>query len=347
MNINSLDIYIIKSLDDTYIKKTISTFKSTIPNSLIYNINIIKELNQREETLNCILKLVKAKKDVFIIADDVEFIDGWFECLENNYDNGDIISFSTLFPNTNIVQDYGYDFIEVNNELTYEGLYKNKRLNEVKITSPRVCDAICGCIMFIKKNVLKELNEFPLDGNNRIGEMIYSKLAKDKGFKTIVLDKFLYHGGISTKQNKNINLSSISWLYERSKWKENVVKYFNDLKPKKKYIQIISNQLYKELHNKKVLIYGCGTIAYFIINEINTQNIKVCSGLKEEIGKNFLDMVVLDVNKIETNDYEKILITPIGYENKIIHDYFKSIKLSKKLLILKKEINNNEIIIKI
>ena len=58
-------------------------------------------------------------------------------------------------------------------------------------------------------------------------------------------------------------------------------------------------------------------------------------------------MVVLDVNKIETNDYEKILITPIGYENKIIHDYFESIKLSKKLLILKKEINNNEIIIKI
>ena len=87
----------------------------------------------------------------------------------------------------------------------------------------------------------------------------------------LLLDKFYITEEYRPNKIK-MKLSSISWLYERSKWKENVIKYFNDVKPKKIYSKI-SNQLHKELYHKKVLIYGCGTIAYFIINEINIKTL--------------------------------------------------------------------------
>ena len=69
----------------------------------------------------------------------------------------------------------------------------------------------------LKSNVIKKNNHFPLDGNNRVGEMIYIKKAHDLGFNTIVLIIFISWRNFY-KQNKNINLSSISWLYEREKW---------------------------------------------------------------------------------------------------------------------------------
>ena len=51
-----------------------------------------------------------------------------------------------------------------------------------------------GMYYVLKSNVIKKNNHFPLDGNNRVGEMIYIKKAHDLGFNTIVLDHFLFHG---------------------------------------------------------------------------------------------------------------------------------------------------------
>ena len=174
MKIKSLKVFIIKNISDEYIKKTIKSLISTTPQSLDLKYFIFDELNQREETLNHILKSVDNESDIFIVADDVVFTNGWFESLEKNYEKGDIISFSTLFPDSNIIQDYGYDFIKIDGDLSYRGLHKNKKLDEVLIDGPRKCDAVCGCIMFLKSNVIKN-NHFPLDGNNRVGEMIEIK----------------------------------------------------------------------------------------------------------------------------------------------------------------------------
>ena len=87
---------------------------------------IFDELNQREETLNHILKSVDNESDIFIVADDVVFTNGWFESLEKNYEKGDIISFSTLFPDSNIIQDYGYDFIKIDGDLSIEDFTKTR-----------------------------------------------------------------------------------------------------------------------------------------------------------------------------------------------------------------------------
>ena len=308
-------IYFIKGLPDKYLDKTIKTLYDTIPKNIEVNYTIVEELNQREETLNHILTLNKHKRDILIIADDIEFIEGWFESLQLNYLKGDIIGFSTLFPNSEIVQDYGYDFVTINNKLSYKGLFKNENLNKVNIDKVRECDSVCGCAMFIKGEVLSNIKEFPLDGNNRIGEMIYSKLAKDKGFKTIVLDKFLYHGGISTKKNKDINLSSISWLIEKNQWENNVEKYFRDVNPKFNYTRLMSKKLLNSLNKSKlILVYGCGTIADFILGFENDYNFDICSGLKEEIGKKFHKKTIIDVNKVDKLKYDLILITAVQFK---------------------------------
>jgi len=341
MIFKKINIYFIKSLSDRYIHKTIKSLYNTIPQNIEVNYTIVEELNQREETLNHILTLNKDKREILIIADDIEFIDGWFESLQSNYSKGDIIGFSTLFPDSDIVQDYGYDFVTINNKLSYKGLFKNENINKVNIDKVRVCDSVCGCAMFIKGEVLNNVKEFPLDGNNRIGEMIYSKLAKDKGFKTIVLDKFLYHGGISTKTNKDINLSSISWLIEKDNWGYNVKKYFKDVNPKLNYTRLMSKKLINYLNkSKQILVYGCGTIADFILGFENDYNFDICSGLKEEIGKKFHEKIIMNVNKVDKLKYDLILITPVGYEDFIKKEYFSNIET--KFIIENNNKNNLE-----
>ena len=339
--INSLKVYFIKSLDDLYLKKSIESFHSTIPSSLDFEIKIINEKSQREETLNYILSINNGT-DFLVVADDIIFIKGWFESLSNNLSKGDIIGFSTFFPNSKIIQNYGYDFIEVDGKLTYRGLYKNKNLNEVKLNGSRICDSVTGCLMYIKSKVLVKVNKFPLDGNNRVGEMIFSQMARKHGFKTLVLDSFVFHEGISSKQNKNIKLSSLSWLYEKEKWEENVIKYFNEVKPKESFRQLISNALKRKLLNsKKTLIYGCGTVAHFIVSSNLLSNFDLCSGLPEEVNKNFLRKKIKNVKTLNYDQYDLIIISSIGYEDQIISSYFKNI--SDKLHILTKQFNDNTI----
>ena len=189
--INNLKVYFIKSLDDSYLQKCIESFRSTVPSDINFEIKIVEEKNQREETLNYILNINKGT-DFLVVADDIVFIKGWFESLCKNLDKGDIIGFSTFFPDSKIIQNYGYDFIEIDGDLTYQGLFKNEHFNDIELNGPRLCDSITGCLMYIKSDVIAKVNEFPLDGNNRVGEMIFSQLARKFGFNTIVLDSFVF-----------------------------------------------------------------------------------------------------------------------------------------------------------
>jgi len=337
--ITSLKVYFIKSLDDSYLKRSLESFHNTVPSRSDFEIIIVEEKNQREETLNYILSINEGT-DFLVVADDIVFINGWFESLCKNFNKGDIIGFSTFFPDSKIIQNYGYDFIEIDGKLTYQGLFKNENFNDVILNGPRICDSVTGCLMYIKSGVLTKVNEFPLDGNNRVGEMIFSQMARKYGFETLVLDSFVFHEGISSKQNKNIKLSSLSWLYEKEKWEENVIKYFNEVKPKKSYRQLISSTLKRKLLNSnKTLIYGCGTVAHFIVTSNLLSNFDLCSGLPEEINKNFLDKKIKNVKILNFNQYDLIIISSIGYESQIISSYFNNI--NDKLHILTKQFKNN------
>ena len=92
------------------------------------------------------------------------------------------------------------------------------------------------------------------------------------------------------------------------------------------------------------MVYGCGTIANFLIGSNLLLNYDICSGLKEEIGKNFYEKKKIEnVNILNFDKYDLIIISSIGYETQIINSYFKNIISDEKLHILKKYNINNKI----
>ena len=324
------EIFIIKTLPDKYLNKCKNSLIGTtdgIIRSDCYK--VINEMSSREKTLNTILEIRNNNKDLFIVADDIVFLDGWYEGLINNYKNGNIIGFSMIDAQSGLLQDFGYDFVSVDDELSYRGLYKHKELKELDLPEYRICDAVTGCAMFIKKNVLDDVNKFPLEGQNRWGELLFSHLASKYGHETIVLNAHLRHYGISTKQNKDLKKSSMSWLIEKELWSKAVKKYLKDVETKKEIKTTISDELVTLINqSKKCLIYGAGTVADVIITSLNEiSKIYLCSGLKEEVGLQLRGIKIKSVNRLNPVEYDKIIISSIGYENQIIDSYFKKINV--------------------
>ena len=113
-----------------------------------------------------------------------------------------------------------------------------------------------------------------------------------------------------------------------------------DLTPKKEIRITISEELLNLInHSKNCLIYGAGTVAYTIISSLNeSSKIDICSGLVEEIGLQLKGKKILNVKSVSQNNYDKIIISAIGYEAQIITDYFKNnniITLSKEYNVIK------------
>lgn len=324
-----LQVFIIKTLPDEYIKKTIDSLNSEAAKRIILSsLTVIDELDTREETLNKIFLERDASKDVFIIADDIVFMEGWVEALENNYFNGDIIGFSMIDGKSGNLQDFGYDFISTDNGLSYKGMHKHSAPDNLVLPEFRECDSVTGCAMIIKQNVCNKINRFPLEGANRWGELIYCNLAKNKGFKTIVLKAHLLHYAISTKQKDSTKKSSLSWLIERDQWSNVVDMFFNKVVPKFVYKSSIKECLGHYINeSEKLLIYGCGVNADAILANISHSNWDICSGLPEEQGQTFAGKKILDINKINFSFYNDFLITPVGYDKEITIFFPNAIKI--------------------
>ena len=184
--------------------------------------------------------------------------------------------------------------------------------------------------MFIKKHVLNKIDHFPF-GYNRWSELLFCNLARKEGFKTIVLNSDIIHHGTSTKNNKNINLSSISWTIEKELWeiikKDNLINEEIPINNKFKYFRVIDKKLLKKLtESSKVLLYGCGSICEFLLNNVSNINVDITSSLKEEIDKVFCSKNVIDIKKVDFESYEFILITPIGSKEKITRNFPSKIR---------------------
>ena len=341
----SLELFLIKSLGGAHTTKTINSFKNTSENFLPYP-NIIEEKSSREKTLNEILLKRNSKKDLFIFVDDIEFRGEWLIKLRKNYDKGSIIGFSMLNPNGNTVQDYGYDFASFDGEIGYKGLFKNKPLKNIFRSEFRECSSVCGCAMIIKKEVFDYVDHFPF-GYNRWSEILFCHQAKKYGFKTIVISSDLIHLSNSTKNKDNADLSSISWTIEKKLWeitkKEHKLNEEICIKEELVFKRILDIKLINKLtKSKKVLLYGCGSICQFILkNNIKFKH-EITSSLKEEINTIFCGMKVIDIKNIDFNDFDIILITPIGYNDEILKKFDTVIK-DKIYWVTSKEIQNKTI----
>ena len=343
MILNNTEIFMIEALGGVYKKKSLKSFSNTFKQSKLKNIKFIKEKKTREETLNSILKKRDKNMSLFIFVDDIIFLPGWHKSLQEKINNNFIIGFSMLNPKGRIIQDFGYDFIKLDGKITYKGLHKGEIISKIKLPSHRSCSAVCGCAMWIGKKVLEKVSQFPLEGNNRWGEMLYSIIAKRKGFRTMVLSSHLIHHATSTKIKKNILLSSNSWLIERDMWKKISKKFFSDLSIKKKIYSKFSAEFSKSIKStKKLLIYGCGTVADIATKKYHIQKkTDYASNLNEEIGKKFYNKKIKNFKKINFLRYDKIFISSVGYEKEIIKDI--PIDQRNKIICIKKSIVRNNI----
>jgi hypothetical protein len=316
----NIELFFIKTLPDEYLERTLETLKSTdINKSFVKDYTIVEELDTREQTLNNIIKIRNKKKDTLIIADDILFRDGWLEALEKSYQNGDIIGFSMIDAKKGLLQDFGYDFIQIDGKLSYQGLHKYESLDNFSLPTYRYCDSVCGCAMLVKSHVFDIVAEFPQEGSNRWGEMIFSHLAARQGLKTIVLSAHLEHYGISTKQKDTVKESSLSWLVERELWDYAVENHLFDVTPIKSVLTVIDKKLKNKIEEtENILIYGCGVNADRIISILDIKKYVVCSGLQEEIGKMFHGECVMDVDLVDFELFDNIMITPIGYDSDIL-----------------------------
>jgi hypothetical protein len=320
-----MELFLIQGLDEKYRRQTIKSLKETISDLVDidkeFNITTVKEKETREETLNAILEMRNPGEDLFVVADDIIFLPKWYEGLKQNLKNGHIIGFSMLYPQSDIISDYGYDFVKVDNVLTYRGKYKHTLKKDAEIQNFRECDAICGCAMYIKKEVLKEVDSFSADGQNRWGEIIFCQKAREKGYKTIVLGSHLWHYGISSKNTQRIKTGSLSFIIERDLWQKVVDKYFCNVNPEINIKRIIAPELKNLIKGKRnILFYGSGTICEFLIQKLTPEQYSICSALKEEEGIEFMNRVILNAKTAINNfkGYDLAVITPVGYNDKIV-----------------------------
>ena len=320
MSLNAkTQFFMIRALPDPNAKESLSTFYGTVGCDMSENeIHIIDEKETREDTLNHIFTVRDRELDLFVFVDDIRFRPGWWQALNKASEVGDIVGFSMIDANTGLLQDFGYDFVTIDSHLTYQGLYKHCDPSSIKLPRHRECSAVCGCAMWIRKDVLHVVPEVPLEGQNRWGELLFSAQAKKCGFKTVVTANHLEHFGTSTKNKADIKLSSLSWLVERDIWQVAAKTYLNEVEITQRTSRKLSVHLQEIISTSdRIIIYGCGTIADFIGQKLARKKFHIVAGLAEEIGKEFLGLEILDAKEFEYAADDSVIITPIGYRGEI------------------------------
>ena len=103
-----------------------------------------------------------------------------------------------------------------------------------------------------------------------------------------------------------------------------------------KYLKFVDEQKYidklaKKYKDKKILIYGAGTIAEHIFNnyDLSKLNIVAVSDKKYSSTSKYKGYLALSPNEIKNLNPDVILFTL--YNNKIVKRYFKEQKISAKM----------------
>ena len=283
-----------------------------------YALKVFKEENTREQTLNTVLNDLP-NQDLIIAADDIVFTSDWDKNLLNHWNENRILGFSMLYPKSKIIQNRGYRIISIDDVIASEALDNGLDKDEVNPFSMRQCQSITGCFQAIPSKIINAIPKFPLEGRNRLGELLYHSLAIRKGFEVVVLGHFMEHYAVSTKKNPNQKLRSESYLSEKSIWKDATEQFkLNDFAEVK--IQREIDQELIDWLNDPCVMYGAGTITEFISANVSFEAHTLCSGLKEEDGKELNGKLIKYKDDIEWLNCQKLLITVQGKEKMILKD---------------------------
>jgi len=320
-----MKIVILSSLGNERAKLCLDSLMETAPVA-DFDLYLFREKGFREQTLNHALENVGTDDDILFIGDDITFTHGWHEALTANLEKAQILGMSMLYTNSSMVQDCGYDLM--GDKSLLEPLNRGQDHKDAEAFGFRFCDAVCGCFLYIKAEVFTQVSAFSEKGVNRWGEFILIAEARRAGFTCGVIDHYLYHGGISTKNNPDKKLSSASYLVEHGWWMDIVHEFVDpswvQAAPKNHLDESLTDILTRK--SSRVLVYGAGTVAEFILNHLGEKTvaeIEFCSGLSEEIGMTFLGRPLQDAGTIDLSAFDTILMTPLHMGEGLFHHNLK------------------------
>lgn len=311
-----LNICIIESYQSPFIDNCLESLK--LNTQISFDLKIFQEDESRESTLNNILSEM-AGIDILVVADDILFTKGWDQALLSHWKENRILGFSMTYPGGEIIQDRGYRLISIDGIVRSEAIDRGLKVTSVTPFEYASRTSMTGCFQAIPATVSMRLNQFPLEGSNRLGELLYHSLAIKKGIEVGVVGHFLEHHAKSTKQNPNKKMSSESYLFEKNLWTKATKDFKLDELTSIEITREIEQDLY-DWFNLPGLIYGAGTITEFLDDNIDLNSHQLCSGLPEEDGMDFLGKSISHIDNIEWANIKRVLITVEGKESLISQD---------------------------
>ena len=322
-----MKIAIINSQTQKNFFQCLKSIKDTI-NIKEHNIYKFKEKKSRGHTLNYILKKLGLNEDILIVADDIKLTKGWYKKIKKYRSKAQVWGASMLYPNSKKIQDNGYQFIKIKNNIFLDPIDRGKIISKNNKYDWKYTDCVCGCFLFITKEALKLQNRFyPNYGMNRWDELTFIQKAKSKGLRLAVLNHYCYHAGTSTKNNPNKNLSSISYQIERRFWKKLEKKFFQINKVKKKINFRFNKKISNLVRNNenKILFYGAGIFTENLLSSksLKNRNISITSSLNEETGFKINNYYkIQNIKNIKKEKFNTVIITPSDAANYIYKQYF-------------------------
>lgn len=329
-----MKLVILNALGNETLRRCLESLLQTAP-SADFDLHVFRERDFRERTLNFALSQLGVNEDILFVGDDIEFTPGWYEALMSNYSNGDILGLSMLYPNSDKIQDRGYDLVNLDGQVVLEARDRGKNKSPfVGGADPpwrkggnrgMSCDALCGCFMLVKADVLKLVPKFREEGGNRFGEFIFASEARRKGARVAVIDHYLYHHGHGTKSHADKAMSSNSYQIERPIWEKIVRDYVNENDIRIHRRRVLGERFkarFRDRSFQRILFYGVGTVTEFILKDVqlDLRRIAFCSGLPEETGTEFHGQRIQFVDEIDFEKYDWIIITPLHIGERIFSE---------------------------
>ena len=323
-----INFYLIKSNEATYFENSKGSFYATAPNNA--DLTVIEELETREETLNYIFEL-NGDRDMVCFADDIILTEGWFEIVIENLVGLTSLGFSMKHPDTDKPLNFGFDLVSEQGDIKtlarsswVEGVPTREGIAE--------CASFTGCFFSLTKECLRLLREVPLEGQNRLGELLYHVLLARGGGKILVSRHLIGHYSVSTKVSTRKFANSQSYSDEKIIW-DVAKKKFNLGDAVTINLDVSFSDLPLNFP-PEIIVWGAGSVAKKLIRQYGLDVPFFVSGLIEEDGREFQEKEIYFYKSLKVKRIESLLITIENLELSVLslikkHLYVKNVFYTK------------------
>jgi hypothetical protein len=288
------------------------SFYETTPSNT--ELSVVEERESREETLNLIFDL-NGQQDMVCFADDIILTPGWYQIVEENLVGVTSLGFSMKHPDTDTALNFGFDLVSEQDDIKTlaRGSWVKDAVTREGINE---CASYTGCFFSVTKECLNLVREVPLEGRNRLGELLYHVLLSRKGGSILVSRHLLGHYSVSTKNNTNQGMNSQAYLDEKIIW--DVAKKRFALADS---VTLRIGALFSDLppnFPSEIVVWGAGSIAKMLISQYRLNVSFLISGLIEEDGREFEGKQVYFYESLKVTKIRTLLITVENLESSIL-----------------------------